>query len=781
MLSIQLIACNSPQEEAKKYLDSGYQLLEHGEYSKAKLQFKNALQIDDNLASAWNGLSLAEEKQGHLDKVYYTLNKVVEIEPDNVQAHLKLGKIILAGNLLDKALKKSDLLLSLAPDNPNVRAYRAQVLLQLSDSEGAKKEANLALKLKPKNIDALTVLALEKISSNDLQGAMSYIDKGLHSDNKNIALQLLKIKVLNMTNNKNGVINVFKTLISQYPENKDFRFSLAEYYISNNYDADAEKIYKKIVNKYPKDIASKQKYIEFLRKEYSDDKAISQLSEYIRKNPNDYELQYQLAEIYIFNKKYNNAEDIYHKIKKKNLTGTNNFAEKNKLALLALDLNHVSEALKIINEVLKVDDKYEVALLTRAKIYIAKGNIDDAVIDLRSLLGNDPENIAALVLLAEAYQKNDSVELANESYNRAIKVDPVNEKIVVEYVNFLVENKQLNLAEEQLQSALEKNPQSLYLMKELAQVYLMNGKWLKAHDLAEYIKKNGNNLIADQILGAVYQGQRQYDQSIEAFKRAYQASPANIQPMIAVVRSYVIAGKREEAISFLESVIKIHPANLYANILLGQGNELNDDLKNAEIYYKNAIKYNPKEALGYTELARFYIDKERYNDAINILKNGLETLPDNVQINLGMARAQEKADNIDAAIQTYEDLLRKDSNLDLASNNLASLLSEHYEDQKSLTRAYDLARKFKHSKNPYFRDTLGWVYYKLGNYTEATTMLQKVVNSLPNVAVFHFHLGMSLLAEGKTDMAKTELEKAIAITDHTFVDKTIAENALKNL
>ena len=35
MLSIQLIACNSPQEEAKKYLDSGYQFLEDGEYSKA--------------------------------------------------------------------------------------------------------------------------------------------------------------------------------------------------------------------------------------------------------------------------------------------------------------------------------------------------------------------------------------------------------------------------------------------------------------------------------------------------------------------------------------------------------------------------------------------------------------------------------------------------------------------------------------------------------------------------------------------------------------------------
>ena len=318
-------------------------------------------------------------------------------------------------------------------------------------------------------------------------------------------------------------------------------------------------------------------------------------------------------------------------------------------------------------------------------------------------------------------------------------------------------------------------------MKELAQVYLLNGKWLKAHEIATYIKDSGDNVIADQILGAVYQGQRQFDLSVEAFKRAYQASPLNEQPMIAVVRSYVMAGKRDEAISFLESVVDIDPTNIYANVLLGQGYEFNNDKKKAEEHFKKAIESNANNPLGYIELARFYSEQSNYINAVNTLEKALEKLPDNLSINLAIARVQEQAGNIDRAIMIYENILNYDSNIEVASNNLASLLSENYNDEKSLKRAYNLAIKFENSSNPYFRDTLGWVYYKMGNTEKATSLLQTVVNSMPGVSIFHFHLGMSLLAEQKKDLARIELEKAISIIDQTFVDKSIAENALKKL
>lgn len=781
VIMLQIIGCSSPQDEANNYIKSGYKLLDSGEFVGAGIQFKNALQIDKDLASAWYGLSLVEEKQGHLDKVYYTLTKVVELEPNNVNAHLKLGKIILAGKLIDKALKKSDLLLNLSPDDPNVRAFRALVLLELSDKEGAKKEAKIALEKNPENIDAFTVLALERMSGDDYQGAKYYLDRGLKYDDKNIVLQSLKINVLNTLNDKKAVINVFKSLISQYPDNKNFRYSLAKYYIENDRLAEAEGVYKNLIDRYPTDIAAIVKFIKFTHREYGLNNAVSLIKYYISKNPTEYELKFQLAELYLLDKDNTNAENIYYEIIEENKTGNHTLSAKNKLALLALHENKLEKANKIINDVLLQDSNNKEALITRATINLQKHNIDKAIIDLRNILTDYPDNVEALMLLAQAYQNNNSYELARDTYNRAIQIDPQNEKSVINYSRFLVQNKQLNMAEEILTSYLEKNPSSIFISQELAKIYLMNGKWLKAHELAEYIKKSGDTVIADQILGAAYQGQQQFDLGIQAFKRAYQASPASVQPLIAVVRSYVIAGKRDEAISFLRSVIEVHPSNLYANILLGQGHEIDNDMIRAELHFKNAIEYNPDQPLGYEELARFYVGQGKYKAAQDTLDKGLENLPGNLAINLAIARLHEKAGDNEKAIAQYEKILNENSNIDLAANNLASILSENYDDEKSLNRAYKLASKFQYSSNPYFRDTLGWVYYKMGKFDNATSLLKDVVNSMPGISIFHFHLGMSLLAEGERDMAKIELEKAIAISDQTFVDKSIAVNALNKL
>ena len=58
-----LAACDGPEEREAKYLERGRELYEQGEYTKASLEFKNALQIKPNGVEGRYYLGLIAERR----------------------------------------------------------------------------------------------------------------------------------------------------------------------------------------------------------------------------------------------------------------------------------------------------------------------------------------------------------------------------------------------------------------------------------------------------------------------------------------------------------------------------------------------------------------------------------------------------------------------------------------------------------------------------------------------------------------------------------------------
>jgi predicted Zn-dependent protease len=88
-------------------------------------------------------------------------------------------------------------------------------------------------------------------------------------------------------------------------------------------------------------------------------------------------------------------------------------------------------------------------------------------------------------------------------------------------------------------------------------------------------------------------------------------------------------------------------------------------------------------------------------------------------------------------------------------------LSDYRTDSASLDRAAGYADKLVKVESPIYWDTAGWVYYRRGEYDKALPVLKKVVESLPQAAVFQYHLGMAYLKSGDTKDARTHLAKAL--------------------
>ena len=130
-------------------------------------------------------------------------------------------------------------------------------------------------------------------------------------------------------------------------------------------------------------------------------------------------------------------------------------------------------------------------------------------------------------------------------------------------------------------------------------------------------------------------------------------------------------------------------------------------------------------------------------------------------LHLLLASTFELKQDYDAAIVEYESVLERDPWSLVAINNLASLLADNKTDKASLERAQSLAASLRKSPVPQFKDTLGWVSYRNGDYKDAVALLEEAAAALPDRALIHYHLGMTYIATGQLTKASEQLNTAL--------------------
>ena len=193
---ITIVACSSPEDKANKFYENGMALLEKGELVKANVEFRNAIQLNRKLTKAIWGQVLIAEKQNNPRQQYKLLNAVLINKPDHLEALVKLSRLLLLSGQLDKALEKSDLSMRINNQDLTVLSLRAAVMLKLDDAPAAVKLAKQVLSKDPEYVDALVILATERLNKGDTTKAIEYLEQGLKNNEKNIALQLIRIAAL---------------------------------------------------------------------------------------------------------------------------------------------------------------------------------------------------------------------------------------------------------------------------------------------------------------------------------------------------------------------------------------------------------------------------------------------------------------------------------------------------------------------------------------------------------------------------------------------------------
>lgn len=763
-LAVGLAGCSSPEEKAESYYQKGEALLQQGKLVKASLEFKNALQIKNNMTKAWLGLANIAERQADWKKLYGLLNKVVELDPKNIDARVKLGRLLLAAGQFDKALDQSKAALELNKDDESALTLRAAVLFKLDDKKGAVEQANAVLAKNPNNVDALVILASERLAANDPAKAVEYLDRGLKQNDKNVGLQLIKIQALDKMSDTASAEAVYKKLIAYYPEERALRHALAAFYVKHNRLADAEAEYRAIVAMHPDDLQAKLDVVRFLNELKGPQAARQELAALVAKEPDNVDLKFAMASFDMMEKNTKSVEDIYKGIIAKGGEAQTVIKAKGLLAAAMLSAGDKKGAGDLVADILSKDERNEQALLIKASLEIDDRKLDQAIADLRTILRDVPNSSRTQLLLGKAYEMSGSPELADESYLKAYQNSKTQPAYGKAYAEFLLKRGQADRAEKVLEEVVDMAPSDVQALKMLAQARINKGDWTGAQQVADKLKGMGDESKAsDQIMGTIFANKRDYAASVSAFKRAAEAAPNDVQPVVSLVRAYLMAGRANDALAFVNSVLQNNPNNNNFRLLQGQLYGLKGEQDQAIQSFNTVIAKDPKSPAGYRELASLYVRAKRYDDADKVIAQGLTAVPGDAGLRVIRASEYESAGKIDDAIREYQSLIKDHPNADVVANNLASLLSEYRTDKASLDQAVELAKRFERSDVPQFKDTLGWAEYKVGRTDDAISMLQSATDAMPNLAIFHYHLGMSYLAKKDKGMAKKELEKALEL------------------
>ncbi|MDP3088406.1 MAG: tetratricopeptide repeat protein [Methylotenera sp.] len=760
-----LAACSSPTEKAEKFYQNGVKLLEKGELAKARVEFQNAVQIKAKMVSAWYGLAKIAEAESDFPKLYGMLNKVVELDPKHVEAKVKLGRLLLVGGKVDEVLEISNAALALAPNDPAVQSLKAATLLKLDDPKAAVELANSILVANPNYSEALMILAMERITAGDSENALEFLDKGIVKDEKNIAMQLMKVQALKNLKKTDDVIAIYKKLIEFYPDSNELKMGLADVYFKAGNVNETEVILRSIVKLNPNEIKFATNLVGFLYSTKGAESAKKELESQVSKSPKNFDLKFSLVNFYNETNQKQLAETMLNDIAQKEVDNANGSKAKTMLATMALEKGDKKKTIELVDEVLSKDKNNEQALLLKAGILLEENKVDDAISALRIVTRETPDSSRALLLLGRAHEMAGATALAEEHYLKAFQSSKLSSQFGMPYAQYLAKNNQLARAEKVIEDVLTQHPGDMPALQLLAQFKLSQGDLVGAQKVADDIRRFGNDKnLSEKIMGVIFAAKKDYASSISSFKRVYEASPDDMQPISSLVKAYLLAGKTKEASAFLESVLKDNPKNANAKLLQSQLLVASGNKAKATEYFNELMTEVPESVEAYQQLAMMHVRDNQLTEAEKVLKMGLAKVPNNFALQLSLTGLYELSGRYDEAITLYEAMLKQQPNAEVVANNYASLLSDRKTDKKSYEKAYEIAQRFKNSEIPQFKDTLGWASYRLGKYDEALALMKSASEKMPNAPIFNYHLGKIYLAKSDKANAKKEFEFVLKAT-----------------
>lgn len=777
-----LSACSGAESRLQEHMQLAQGFYDQADYQKARLEYKNALQIDPNNVAAFHALGRTMEQLQDIRSAVANYRRVIELDPRHVDARVRLGYIYMFAKAVDEGNKLVDEGLLLHPEDPELLALRGNMKAVAGDTAGAMADGMAALARDAASEQAIRLVAALYRQQNQPEKSIALLKEGVNRNPDSVPLQMVLVNAYAEHGDNDAAIELYRKLIELQPEQLAHRVQLVRFYTRLKRPDDAEQVLRNTVRDIPKSLPAKLALVDFLYQVRDKDKAEEELRGFIAKQPKELPLRAALAAFYEKSGEDTQAAGVYREIIDIDSKGDEGVKSRTRLARLLLKGGDRAQAGILVNEAVKLNPKDADALTFRGQLALDQGDADGAIADFRTLLKDQPDAPAIMRLLARAHLAKGETDLARDEMRKAVALKPGEPELRLELAQIEMQAGNMAGARDQLAKVLEAAPTNTGALQLMFKVDLAQKDFKGAHEVAGRIKSAyPDNALSHYLDGQAFHAEKKFAQSQQEYEAALaKSSPAELQPLAGLVDVYLQQGHGDKALARIERALNVAPQSAMLYNMKGEVLLSGRQFDAALTAFDEVAALDPKFTLAYRNLALAHLGKGDKDKAVAAYRNGLDANPGNPVLVTQLASLYEALGRYDEAIAVYRGVLDKDPESIIAANNLAMLLATYRDDKDSLEQAARLSARLTASDNPNYLDTVGWVNYKRGDLDGAISILEQAVAKAPDSPVIHYHLGKVYHIKGDQAQARANLERALQRAD-SFAGKEDAKAILTAL
>lgn len=403
VVALSLASCGSPQQKEAAYIKRGNELLDQGEYDKARVEYKNAARIMPADPEVAYRFGLLDEATGDFHAAFGDFTRAVQQDAHFHPAIIKLAEYYLAAEQYDQVQNRIDEVLADTPDDADAHAMHAALDLRQKDFENAEKEARLALAKDPNNVTAFSALSGIYTAQGNQAKAVATIEDGIGRNPKNLSLLILRAGMAEHSGDPAKTAAAYDAIFKLKPKDVRYRLDLANTYIKADKLDDAEAALRAGVAALPDDWSMKYQLVTFLGDHRGVDAAEKEIRGYMQAHPNNADLNGWLTDLYLAHNETARAVDFLGGIIASHQYDRQGLDARTALARLDYIKSDRDATSKLVAEVLQNDPNNLDARFLKAHLEYDDGFYQNAVIDLRAIVRDRPKAKEALKLLAETF------------------------------------------------------------------------------------------------------------------------------------------------------------------------------------------------------------------------------------------------------------------------------------------------------------------------------------------------------------------------------------------
>ena len=222
-----------------------------------------------------------------------------------------------------------------------------------------------------------------------------------------------------------------------------------------------------------------------------------------------------------------------------------------------------------------------------AQKFMAAGKPQEAIVEYRNALQEDPKYGEARYKLADAYESVGNSNQAYREYIRAADLLPQDNDLQVKAAEYLILAGQFEDARTRVQPVIQRDPA---------------------------------NVNAQLVLGRALVGLKDLDGAVKEIEEAINLDPKRAVSYSSLAGVKLAQGNLKEAKAAFEKAVEVEPRSMRARLTLGLFQASTNELVAAEASLKSALEIDPKNVLTNRALAAFYMGSQRAPQAEPYLK-----------------------------------------------------------------------------------------------------------------------------------------------------------------